>query len=83
MRQPENEATKIDIIIEFDTIKIYIKTILFLAIRRDEYVGLQSWIEGEMKWKIEFYLKTTSIITEFNSKEKWKAMLTELDKMNI
>lgn len=67
----------------FYKIKIYIDKILHLSIRKEDFIGLQSWIEGEGESKeyiIEYVFKTTTIVSEYDSIDKWKSILNLLDK---
>jgi len=65
--------------VNFDTINIYIHNILYLKIRRDKFIGIQSW-ENENIWYIEFYCIDTNILCEFNELSKWKDLLDLIDK---
>lgn len=69
----------IKIVKGFTTLKIYIDDTLHLLIKRDELIGLQSWVE-EGKFLIEYTLKNQSILTEYDEIVKWKKILELIDK---
>lgn len=74
---------KVEVKTSFNTIRILINDVLHVALKKDEFVGVQTWIEGTGKWCIEYHLKTTSILTEQDSKEKWEAIIKELEKIEL
>ena len=47
---------------------------------RKEFIGFQSWSDGNGKYSIEFYTKTNTFLTEQDTKEKWLTTLEELNK---
>lgn len=71
---------KVSVTIDFYAIRIFIGDVPYVYIKRDEFVGFQAWIEQQGRWVIEFNTKTTSILTEQDSKEKWLEILSELNK---
>lgn len=73
----------IKITTNFNTIRIYINNVLFIMLLRDELLGIQSWSEYGEKWCIGFYLKGNSFVSEFDTKEKWLAVLDAIDKKLI
>jgi len=70
---------KVVIKINHYTIKILIDDLIHVFMWREEFVGFQSWSDGNGKYAIEFYTKTNSFKTEQDTKEKWVAMLKELN----
>lgn len=74
---------KVEIKFEFNLMKIYFNDSLFLFLKRDELIGIHSWKDGTSKYCIEFCMKTTSILTEYDKKEKWENILQELDKCSL
>ena len=83
MSHLENNYT---LLLSHKQIKIYINSILHLAIKTDELIGIQSWVKGfdiNKKYIIEFTTKTTTIESEYDYQEKWEAILNLLDKHNI
>lgn len=71
---------KVEVKIDYMDIKVLIDNILFLCIDRGEYIGLQSWSNGNGHYCIEFYTKTNNILTEYDNKEKWLQMLEALNE---
>lgn len=76
-----------DIIVEVkdNQFKIYIDDLVHLLIKKDELIGVQSWILGDDTriYCIEYTLKDKEILTEYNEIDKWKRILTLIDKNNL
>lgn len=76
---------KVQIKGSFFQIKIFIDEILHLSFYKEDFIGIQSWIEGTLQefkiYKIEYSFKTTTIVSEYDSIEKWRAVLLELAKI--
>lgn len=69
-----------------DSMMLCINGIPHLCLREDGFCGMQSYIDGleppDKKWVIELYYKGTDpIVVEYNSREKWEAVLAELKKI--
>lgn len=65
-----------------NSIKIYINDILHLAIKKEDLIGIESWVDGEnerKRWHIEYTTKTTTIESEYDNIDKWIAILKLLD----
>lgn len=56
-----------------DTKVIYIDQ--FDKFQKRRYIGLQSWYVSKNDFRIEIYLEGATILTEYNSLDKWKAVL--------
>lgn len=54
---------------------ILINGIPHLKFSKKKYIGLLSWYESKVDFKIEIYLDGVTILTEYNSLEKWKQVL--------
>ncbi len=54
---------------------IAINGIPHLKFLKRKYIGLQAWYESKNDFRIEIYLEGATILTEYNSLEKWKAVL--------
>ena len=64
-------------------IRIYIDGILHFCIKREEFLGFQSWLIGEGEnrmYIIEYYTKSGEILTEYDNKKLWSKILGLLDK---
>jgi hypothetical protein len=63
------------------TIKIYINGWLHFCIRHTKLLGFQSWIKADVnpRYFVEYYLSERSILTEYDTVEKWKSVLKILD----
>ena len=70
---------KVELQINHYDFRLMIDGLPHVYILREQFVGYQSWSDGENMYVIEFYTKTNSIRTEQDKKEKWVAMLTELN----
>ncbi|HRP30467.1 MAG TPA: hypothetical protein PKV73_01180 [Agriterribacter sp.] len=69
----------VELKINFYTIKLFIDGYIHLFIWRKDFVGFQSWSDGNDKCTIEFYTKTNKITLEQDTKEKWLTILKELN----
>jgi hypothetical protein len=59
---------------------IFINGIPHIKFLKKQYVGILSWYESDVDFRIEIYLKDTTIKTEYNSLEKWKSVLDIINK---
>lgn len=59
--------------------KVFIDNSLHVCIDQKEFVGISSWYDCETMCVIEYITKTNCIRTEFDSVDKWKAVLNELN----
>jgi hypothetical protein len=56
-------------------VTVLINGIPHLDFLKKKYEGMLSWYESNVDFKIEIYLKNQVILTEYNSLEKWEAVL--------
>lgn len=70
---------KIKIIQDYYQIKILINGLPHICILTKEYVGFNSWMDSETNCSIEFITKTNTFIVEYDSKEKWIAVLRAIN----
>lgn len=61
------------------SIKLLIDGYIHLFVWRNQFIGFQSWSDGNGAYSIEFYTKSNSIKLEQDTKEKWLSILTELN----
>lgn len=66
---------------DFDSIKIRFGGVLHAHITKSKLLGVQSWRYGPKKFSIEYVMVGGSILTEYDSEQKWKTILHELDKI--
>jgi hypothetical protein len=73
----------INVSVTFYQVKIYINDILHLKFYREEFIGFQSWIDGDKtkSYNIQYTFKTTTILCEYDSIERWKEILKKLDEL--
>lgn len=58
--------------------KVLIDDTIHVCIDRKEFVGVTSWYDCETQCSIEWVTKTNTFRTEYDSVEKWKAVLQAL-----
>ena len=73
----------ISVKITLEHLRIYINEILHISIKLDEILGIQSWIHSKKSYKIEFYLKKSTILCVYDNFYKWKTILTGIDNLDI
>ncbi len=72
---------KVEVQLNFYDIKILVNGLPHVYLSRKEFVGFQSYFENESKCSIEFHCKGGVVVTtEYDSMDKWKAVLRELNK---
>lgn len=71
---------KVEVKTNYDSIRIYLNEVLYLLIKRSEFLSFQGLVCGGGKWQIEFQLVGGTMLCEYCSEELWKGILTELDK---
>jgi hypothetical protein len=54
---------------------IEISGIPHIKFLKSKYIGLLSWYNSKMDFRIKIYLKGAVIKTEYNSLDKWKKVL--------
>lgn len=62
------------------TIKLFFDGLVWMHLQRADFVGYHSWSDGNGAYSIEFITKTNSFVIEQDNKEKWVAILNELNK---
>lgn len=62
----ESGATHVD---------IHINGISHISFLKKKYIGRLAWYESKNDFKLEIYLKGKTILTEYNSLEKWKSVI--------
>jgi hypothetical protein len=73
----------IRIVCEGLRLKIYINDTLHVYLNPRKTLHFQTWIEVQkpFPYVIEYYVDGEEIKTEYDSFEKWKEIITQLDKM--
>lgn len=64
-------------------IKVYINNLLHVAVHRDQWIGVHSWLEGQERWCIDWELKDKTINSEYNKEDLWRQILTEINKIML
>ncbi len=77
----ENEKDIWRIIMEDNSIKIYLEGLLHLSLKQSELVGFQSWkpTEADGMYCIEFYMKGNTILCEYVNEKLWCNVLGLLE----
>ncbi len=72
---------KPEVTVEYESIKIRFGGMLHLHLQRPVY-AVQSWVqERQSKYTIQYTTAGGDVTSEYDDKEKWGAILTELDKV--
>lgn len=66
--------------IKFNTIKIYVNGVLHLSFFKTKKVTVESWIEGAGHYIIEINTGDVLLLCEYDTMEKWTAVLDALDE---
>ena len=62
-------------------LRIYINDTLHLYIQRSQLGPFQAWRDGPKHFSIEYHLANgQKLLTEYDTPEKWKAILEGLDR---
>lgn len=73
---------KIEAAIEFDAVRITINGVTHLRFKRSKLLGMQSWVRQPTG---QFFLELTFeggvILADYDSREKWEAILQQLDSV--
>jgi hypothetical protein len=64
-------------------IKIYMFGLLHLQLKKDDWYGLQSYKHSTGDYRIQYYLKSGMIETQYDDKAKWETILKLLDKAEL
>jgi len=79
-----NKKETYKLLVSGNHVKIYINNLIHIQFRCDEFVGIQSTIEGTNWFSIILYLKCgQKIWTEYDSKERWMAILKLIDESKL
>lgn len=69
----------IEVTPEFEAIVIRIGGIMHLWVDRTKLLGIQSWVmSGRRQFVIEFAMDGGTITTDYDTREKWEAILNGL-----
>ena len=64
------------------SVRIYINGVLHLHIVRETFLGLSAWLyEREGMYYIEIVLRDGTIATDYDRRDLWTSVLTELEKI--
>lgn len=73
-------APKIKVEMQHYALRVYVNDILHVSIPRGN-IAVQSWRDGPNHYSIEYYYGAgQKILTEYDSEEKWHAVLAGLDR---
>jgi hypothetical protein len=63
-------------------LKIYLCGLLHLALRQKDLIGVQSWMNDGM-YLIEYTTTDQEVLTEYDDRQKWEALLHKLDDVLV
>ena len=75
MRTPKK--SDIAVKMTFNRLTIHVYGLLHLAVN-GEIIGIQSWRESTGKYCIEYTTSAAEFLTEYDSRDMWKAILVAL-----
>ena len=74
-------AADIKVEVRYDAVQVLIDGVLHLHVIRSKLLGVQSWVrEAEGAYVIEFAMQGGSMESDYDTKEKWLAVLAGLSK---
>lgn len=72
----------IEVVPEFEAIIVRIGGVMHLWFERPKLLGVQSWVMvGKRQFFIELVMDGGSITTDYDSREKWEAILRGLESV--
>lgn len=76
---------KYSIKVDSNQCKIYINGILHISFKVSEFIGVYTYVEGgyNKEYYIDFQFKSTILTTQYNRIDKWKAIISLLEKENL
>jgi hypothetical protein len=88
LHQPENGAmpvTALPITVEMrnGSVRVLYDGLIHISFRREDLIGIQSWRWGHDDYWIEYTLKGGSMLTEYDSKEKFEIILRGLNELRL
>lgn len=70
-----------EIVVTYESIKIRFGGLLHLHLQRPIY-AVQSWVqERQAKFTIQYSTAGGEVTSEYDSREKWESILSQLDKV--
>lgn len=76
-------SNNVKVLIDISFITIYINDLIHFTIRRDPLIAIQSYKNGHLSYKIEYETNEKTIVTEYNNKEIWEAILKGLGEYHL
>jgi hypothetical protein len=74
-------APQVEVKAEYDALRILFNGVLHVHLIRSKFLGMQSWMRRpEGKYCIEFTMADGTITCDYDSQEKWQAVLDGLAK---
>lgn len=61
--------------------RVYINDLIHVALKRSTIIGVNTWTESEKQYFIEYTLVGGVVKCEYDSEDKWTAVLNELNKL--
>lgn len=67
------------VVLDHYAIRIYFGSVLHLYVKRSALLGVQSWMDGDKNYSIEYEMIGGSIRTEYSDRRTWETILKSLD----
>ena len=70
-----------EVTVSYESVKIRFGGLLHMHLQRPIY-GVQSWVqERQAKFTIQYLTAGGEVTSEYDSREKWESILSQLDKV--
>ncbi len=73
---------KVTATVKNNRLRIFMNKLLHLSVPADDVCGVHAYKSGGY-FHIDYHVKDTTIECTYKQEEDWKAVLTELEKINI
>lgn len=78
---PTQAVPQIDVRVEYDALRIFFG-VMHLHLIRSKLLGVQAWMRApEGKFVIEYTVDGGTVTCDYDSREKWEAILDDLAKV--
>lgn len=71
------------VVLEDNSVKVLINGLPNICIKQDEFITYRSYKFSHDSYFIEYFLRDTTILCEYDSVDKWIGILTLLNKTKV
>lgn len=71
------------VVLEDNSVKVLINGLANICIKQDEFISYRSYKFSHDSYFIEFILRDTTVLCEYDSVDKWIGILTVLNKTKL